>query len=127
MLTQREKNFFLQTARGASKISDFDTKRGAVLVKGNKLLSTGYNRRLIKGQKWEISAIYDAIFSARDIDISDTFLFSTYFPDIDDMKLIITVGIKKLYFFGPIDNQDTVKLMNSLTQNLIPLEILQVE
>lgn len=87
----------------------------------------GYNRKIIKGHNWEISAIYDTIFAARDIDLSETILFSTYFPNIEDIKLIIAIGITKVYFHGKIDNSETVQLMNSFKQNLIPLEIIQLE
>jgi len=74
-----------------------------------------------------MSAIFDAIFSARDVDLTDTAIFSTYFPDINDIKLIIATGVSKVYFYGKIDNPETVELMNSLVTNLIPLEIFQLE
>jgi len=127
MLTKGEKSFFLRTARGAGELSGSNIKGGAVLVKGKKLLSTGCNKIIVKGHKWEMSAIFDAIFSARDVDLTDTAIFSTYFPDINDIKLIIATGVSKVYFYGKIDNPETVELMNSLVTNLIPLEIFQLE
>ena len=126
MLTKKEKAFFLRTAQGASTVSSATVGRGAVLVKGNKIIGTGYNREIIKGHRWEISAICDAIFSARDVNLAGTSLFSTYFPNIEDIKLIIATGVSRVYFYGKIDDPETTELLNSFKQGLGPIELIQL-
>jgi len=59
--------------------------------------------------------------------LSNAIIFSTHFPSVDDLKLIIATGISKLYFYGKIDNPEAVDLMNNLKPSPIPLEIFQLE
>lgn len=91
------------------------------------MIAVGYNRKIVKGKSWEISAIYDALFSARQEDLTDCIIFSTIFPNLDDMKLMIAVGISSLYFFGEPGDLEVVELMNELPKNLIPLEIIHLK
>lgn len=81
----------------------------------------------MQGCDYEISAIFDAVFAARDIDISGTAIFTTYFPALSDLILIISTGITSVYFFGEIRDPKTVELTNKLAENLIPLEIIQLK
>jgi len=74
-----------------------------------------------------MSAIFDAIFSTRDVNLKGTIIFSSYFPDINDMKLIVATGISMVYFYGEINNSETVEFLNSIESNHFPLEIFQLE
>ena len=127
MFTFEERKFFANTARGVSALSSCPTKHGAVLVRGHKILSTGHNRRIIPASdRWESSAIFDAVFSARDTDLTGSALFLTYYPSLEDMKLLIAAGIIAIWFFGEITDTATVELSNSLPNASIPLEITQL-
>lgn len=127
MLTKEEKQFFFDTAKRARKLSNCNESNGAILIQGKRILAHGYNRRIIKDKDWEISAIYDAIFGARDIDISGSTIFSSYFPTIDDMKLILVTGISTVYFSGEISNNSTIELINCLPEAGISLELIQLK
>lgn len=127
MLGPLEKSFFMHTAMGARELSSFEPKRGAVLTKDKQLLSYGFNRRIIKNEGWEMSAVYDAIFGARSQDLSGAILFSTYFPSVDDFKLITSVGILSLNFTGIVEDVDSVRFLNAINSNSIPLEIIHLE
>jgi hypothetical protein len=128
MFTLEERRFFAATARGASNLSSCPIKQGAVLVRGHKILSTGHNRRIIpSSDKWESSAIFDAVFSARDVDLTGSALFTTYYPNVEDMKLLITAGIVILSFFGEVNDISSRDLSNSLAPASIPLEIIQLQ
>jgi len=74
-----------------------------------------------------VSAIYDAIFAARAIDISGCTLFSTHFPNLDDVKLIVATGVTSVYFFGLITDQNAVTLINNLKDASIPLELIALK
>jgi hypothetical protein len=126
-ISQEEKKFFADNAWGASKLSTCTIRRGASLIRGNRIISTGYNRLIIKDKKWEISAIYDAVFSARDLDLTGTSLFSTHFPNTNDVILLISVGVSTLYFFGGTNDHSAVELINNLTGASILLEIIHLE
>jgi len=54
-------------------------------------------------------------------------LFLTRFPCIEDMKLIIASGISEVYFFGPIDDKESVQLLNCYPEGFKPLEIIRLE
>jgi deoxycytidylate deaminase len=127
MLTTEEKRFFIDTALGIGRISKCPLQQGAVLVRGSRILSHGYNRRIVPNKDWEISAIYDALFGARDTNLLDTALFSTYFPPLDDTKLILATGVSTLYFLGKITSPETVSLLNSLQGSSISLEVIHLE
>jgi deoxycytidylate deaminase len=116
-------------AVGASYLSECSDKRGAVVVRNRRLLAYGYNRKLTVKNGWEISAIYDAIFGTYSENLEDAVLFCTYFPSIDDIKLIVSAGIKTIKFTGTIseENSGTVKLVNQLNSEHIPLEIVQLQ
>jgi deoxycytidylate deaminase len=61
------------------------------------------------------------------MDLTGASLFSTHFPDINDLKLIVAVGISKLYFFGGTTDHSAVELINNLAGASIPLEIIHLE
>ena len=126
MLTEEEKKFFINTALGVCRLSKCPIQQGAVLIRGSRILSHGFNRKIIADKEWEISAIYDAIFSARDSDLTGTDLFSTYFPSLEEMKLIIAVGIKTFRFLGKITHPETVQLLNSLPGPPKSIEIIKI-
>jgi len=54
-------------------------------------------------------------------------LFSTHFPNLDDLKLILSVGINSIYFFGEVNEIDAVELINKLVEFHISLEILHLQ
>lgn len=72
----------------------------------------------------EISAIYDAIFTSRDLDLSGSCIFSTNFPTVDDVKLMVSVGVSHLYFFGQINDAHTVMMLDELGEG--KLEVIQL-
>jgi len=59
--------------------------------------------------------------------MNNFFLFSTHFPSLDDMLLIISVGISVIYFFGEATDVKTVLFVNTLSKNSIPLEMVQLK
>lgn len=73
-----------------------------------------------------MSAIYDAIFSSRDKDLTRTVLFSTHFPVLEDSKLIIACGISTIYFFGQINDPYTVEIANNVSKESIKLNFIQL-
>jgi hypothetical protein len=97
------------------------------LVNDRQLLSHGYNRWIMKDEKWEISAIYDAIFGARKENLAGSMLFCTYFPTVEDLILISATGITSINFLGPIINQESVMFINKLNASHIPLEIFELQ
>lgn len=126
MLTTPEKRFFATMARTASELSECNPKQGTVLIKGRKIISYGYNKKISTKGPWEMSAVYDAIFSSYRTELMGTTLFSNYFPILDDLKMIIACGIETVYFFGSMKNAETVKLANAITEDGIPLQFIRL-
>jgi len=81
----------------------------------------------MENKEWEISAIHDTLFGARDRDMTNSILFSTHFPPLEEMILIASVGITVIYFFGKITDIKTVEFVNSMTDSKIPLEIINLK
>jgi len=69
--------------------------------------------------------VFDAITSAGE-SLKDAKLFSTHFPDLNDVKLIIMAGITSIYFKGEITDVVAVELINHLHDSSIPLEIIKL-
>lgn len=127
MLTDEEKRFFCNTALGAKNLSRSKTPQGALVVKGRQIQSFGYSRQVVTKRDYEISAIYDAIFGARDVNLAGAVVFSTYFPSLNDTILIVSMGIPRIYFTGNIEDKSAIDLINHLKDDSIPLEIIKQE
>jgi len=127
MLTINEKKFFIGIAIGAGKLSECSNQQGAILIQGKKILSYGLNRDIIKGGKWNLSAIFDALFGSKEQDLTGAEIFSSYFPSLEDLMLSVSVGISSIYFLGKIKDQKSVEFLNSLEENHIPLKIIHLE
>ena len=127
MLNAEEKRFFADTARGAAGLSRCARPSGAVLVKGKRILSYGYGRKIIKDKEWEVTAAADALFGARDLDISGAILFSSRFPSLEDFKMLVFLGVVAVYFFGDTDDAGAVVFANALADSCIPLELVKLE
>jgi hypothetical protein len=56
--------------------------------------------------------------------MTNAVVFSSYFPGIEDIKLIYATGIKTVYFMGSANNTDTAEFLNSLSN---PLEIIHLK
>ena len=97
------------------------------MVRDRRILSYGFSKRIIPGKEWEVSAIYDVMFGTMDLDLTKSSLFSTRFPNLEELKLIVATGVESLYFFGEITDPNTVRLANELPEASIPLEIVQLE
>jgi deoxycytidylate deaminase len=126
-ITKEEKKFFADTAWGASRLSKCNLKRGAILINGRQIESYGFSKKIIRNKEWEISAIYDAIFGAKGSNMSGFFLFSTHFPSLNDMLLVVSVGISAVYFFGEITDVEVVRFSNSLSEDSISLDMIQLK
>ena len=125
MYTIEEKRFFRNTALGAREINN--NTQGAIVVRGKQIQSYGYSRRVVPKREYEISAIHDAVFGARDVNLEGAVLFSTYFPSLDDVILILSVGISTVYFMGEINDAKAVDLINCSKENDISLAMIKLE
>jgi hypothetical protein len=54
-------------------------------------------------------------------------IFLSYFPTKDEVKQLFLNNIKTVYFFGKINSAETASFINSLHDNCIPLEFVQLE
>ena len=122
-----ETAFFIHVAVGARGLSGCGKQQGAVLVRDHRILSYGFSRKVIKGEKWEISAIYDALFGVHHENLTGTALYCTQFPSVEDVVLMVCTSVSRLYFLGQIDNPETVNFINALHKASIPLEIVQLQ
>lgn len=127
MLNSKQKKFYADIAWGASELSKCDFKQGCLLARGGFILAYGYNKKIVESKEYEISAIYNAAFNARESSLNGATIFSTYFPSIDDMKIIISCGISTVYFFGVINDPHAVEIANRTVQENIPLELIQLK
>jgi len=61
------------------------------------------------------------------VSLAGAVIFSTYFPSLNDMVLILAVGITTVFFMGNISDTKTVDLINCTKENGIPLEMIKLE
>ena len=128
MLSPEEKAFFIRTALGASLLSGCDIKQGALLVRDRKILSYGFNRKIDANGRWPINAVYDAIFGASSDQLQGSTLFCTYFPTLDEFKMLVAIGVSSINFSAEITKADseTIHFINDIA-NTYPFEIIQLQ
>jgi len=141
--------YFLEIAGLVSKRSTcIKRKVGSVLVKDSHILSTGYNgspsgfkhctsetcvrQNLKSGQKpelcrgvhAEINCIIQAAMHGTSIK-GDTTLFTTHFPCMNCLKLIINAGIKNLVYKEGYNMENKIKeeLLKESKLNVTQLQI----
>ncbi|MFX0188906.1 MAG: cytidine/deoxycytidylate deaminase family protein [Candidatus Hodarchaeota archaeon] len=126
-------NYFMKIAEVVSQRSTcIKRKIGAILVKDSHIISTGYNGapsgfshctaeicvrsglksgerpELCRGVHAEINCIIQAAIHGTSIK-GDTTLYSTTFPCMSCLKLIINAGIKKLVYLEGYNMENIVK------------------
>jgi len=120
-------------------------KVGAVLVKDSHILSTGYNGapsgfshcttntcirqnlksgekpELCRGVHAEINCIIQAAIHGTSI-VGETTLYSTHFPCMSCLKLLINAGIKKIVYQEEYNMENEIKKQMIRESNLIILK-----
>lgn len=54
-------------------------------------------------------------------------IFCSRFPNLEEMKAIVSTDIETVYFFGKVSDSNTVKFVNAVTESVRPLEIIKLE
>lgn len=108
--------FFMGVAKLAAKRSrDENTQVGACIVRGNKIIATGYNGMprtcddvglpmkregnwLETKYPYVVHAELNAILNAPTTDLRDCSIYVTLFPCCECAKAILQSGIKKVYY-----------------------------
>lgn len=108
----------------ALRSSSAKLKVGAVIVKDNRIISTGYNGFLagvehnpitdedgheINTVHAEMNAICDS--AKRGVQINDASIYITHFPCIHCIKAILASGIKTIYYTSDYNNNELVYLL----------------
>ena len=144
MLSDRN---FMNIARELAKASKCVSKKvGAVIVKDNRILSTGYNgtpqgyvncndywknkytpEHHNWSQKYEIHAEMNAIIwaSKNGIQINNACIYTTLQPCEQCSKNIIASGIKKIVYEKEYDKNNTKELLDFLQANNVVISKLQ--
>lgn len=131
--------YFIEIAKLASKRSTcLRRKVGAVLIKNNQIISTGYNgapkrtrhcteighcirerlnipsgqQEICKAAHAEANAIAQA--TANDVSTEGATLYCTHFPCAFCSKIIINAGVKKLIYMEGYGSDENLKLSEEL-------------
>jgi dCMP deaminase len=102
---------------------------GAILVKGDRIISTGYNglpsgsddsicKKGCKGCELTVHAEMNAIlFAAKEgVSTNDSDLYVTYSPCLNCAKHIINAGIKKVFFIHMYEKPEGMQSLNLLAK-----------
>lgn len=123
-------------------------KVGAIIVKGNEILGTGYNGspkglpnccdepnrcyrtkhnipsgeklELCYAQHAEINALFSAIKAGKDL--TDASVFVTTFPCSNCAKALIQSGIKEIYYLDTYTNEFTLKMLDEADIEVIEMD-----
>ena len=86
------------------------------------------NQALLDEGDWCISAIKLALLQHDNIQTEKATVFSTYFPSLEEIKLLVYFGIVSIYYLGGIPTDpETVLFLNQLNKESISLEIIHLE
>ena len=144
--------YFMTIAEVVSQRSTcIKRKVGAVLIKDSHIISTGYNgapsgfkhctadtcvrknlksgekAELCRGVHAEINCIIQAAIHGTSIEGSNTTLYSTTFPCMNCLKLIIGAGIKRIVYKEGYDMENKVKEEMVKESNLIIEKLIKQE
>jgi dCMP deaminase len=129
--------YFMEIAELVSTRSTCTRRQvGAVAVRDSNILSTGYNGAPSKtkhcaivgcvreelnvpsGERHELCRAVHAeqnviIQAAKNgVSLKDTVLYTTTFPCVICTKMIINVGIKKIFYFGAYNDELSIQLLD---------------
>lgn len=130
---------FIEVAKVIAKRSkDPRTKVGAVLVKNNCIIATGYNgdpRNFKYNFNWnteekydyvihaEQNAIYNSIYIGSSNSIKDSEIYLTLSPCNKCMLMLVQAGVKKVYYLNKYkDFELTKKIADNADIELIELK-----
>jgi deoxycytidylate deaminase len=136
MSFSRTDEHFLRMSHAEGRKSTLQkTKRGAVIAKGNKVLGIGISARLEEGKsgalqisaeeryiatiRAEIAALGACIRAG--INLTGATVYTSDQPDWQSFKTLVTLGIKRIVFAGPL----TSKRISHYSQ-LLGVELLAV-
>ena len=141
ILSERKNKTFLQNIINTEERLDWDTyftaltllasKRsscsrlnvGCVIVKNNRVITTGYNgflkgcphkSKVVNGhEQFTIHAEQNALCDAADrgVSVSEGTAYITHFPCLNCFKLLTASGISKIKYFNDYKNNELVNLM----------------
>jgi dCMP deaminase len=134
MALNRLDEHFLKLARLEGQKSTLQkTKRGCIVARGNKILTTGTSTHMGQGQiqegqlmheeryiaviQAEIVAVGNAIKSGINI-VGATFYISDQ-PNWQIFKILATCGIKRIVFYGPVTSKKTQHYANLMGVQLL--------
>lgn len=125
--------YFMTMAYLVSKRSSCDRLNvGCILVKDNRIVSSGYNGHLPKTQHRsvvrnnheqltihaEMNSIMDC--AKRTVSTNETIAYITHFPCLTCFKGLVTSGIKKIYYSEDYKNDDLVyELANEVNIEIV--------
>jgi hypothetical protein len=138
-MEEERRNFYAAVVQQSKQLSKCTSPKAALIVRGESLCGLGTNKILATGGKIktdiETSPVFEALATSgifgRDFgqtgsgdgcdntgrtsnrEIRSAFL--TYFPHVGELVLLYQSGVQVIYFFGDLDDEDSVNLLNSLT------------
>lgn len=129
-------DYFMSIALLASSRSPCHRlKVGCVIVKDNRILSTGYNGFLpgfhhesIVVDNHEQATVHSeqnaVCYAAKHgINIRDSYVYISHFPCINCFKILVSAGIKKIYYYHDYKNDPVIQRVNN--NNLIQITCLK--
>lgn len=131
----KQRNFFATVVQQSKQLSECRNPKAALIVRGESICGIGYNKCIFAEEVGKFrestelhpvftSPIFEAIRSylsgksstddGREVQGSGGAAFLTYFPHIDELKLLYQADIHELYFFGDIDDELAVEFLNNV-------------
>jgi hypothetical protein len=119
-MDQRYRDILARYLLEIRQLSECKAPRSAIIAGGPFFLRAAVNR-LLAGEQ-ETSAVSEVIVGYfqdfRHVHEKEPFvLFSSYFPSLEEFKLLLKTNIRKIYYLGDIgiENEETVNFINRHT------------
>ena len=140
-MEEKRRNFFAAVVQQSKQLSECTSPKAALIIRGESLSGYAVNRTIVFAgtgkvrTNVETSPVFEAIATSgifgrylEETGSGDGYdnpsrsnsrerrsAFLTYFPHIDELRLLYQSGIQVIYFFGDLDDEDSVSFLNSLT------------
>lgn len=126
-MDEQYRNIFIRQVLSYLQLSERSNPQAALITRGSVPLGIGYSSLI--GGGYITSSIFEAILQYQTLRIKTdreepAYLFSTYFPLLDEFRALYLTDIQTIYYMGDITDKATVKFLN---ETACPFKIIQIK
>lgn len=123
-MDEKRRNLFADFVLQCRSLSECGEPKAVIIIGDSEhLISIGYNLSIIEDYYQ-----YPVLMALQHFDGIPTSIFLSYFPHVDELRLLIPTKIRTVFFWGDVDDEETVQFLNSFNEKVKPpFEMIQLK